>query len=194
MRTLSLNLERFVKLRNSLKQAAVNLQQELNTLQATLEAETKEHALAIQSLKHEFKCHGVTEKCLKATERRLKHERATVKKLTEFLNKLEFPNEGSLSIALPGKMSLGAFLHEQESMGLELESKNSEVRTLQQELQRTINELQYKQLVLENLREGFEIQPQSKSKTCFSCGDEESEVKTAELQQASIRQGKRRRS
>jgi len=165
---------------NSSKQAAANLQQDLNTQQATLEAENKEHALTIQSLKHEFKCHEVTERCLE--------------KLTGFLNKLEFSNEGSLSIGLPESMGVGAFLHEQQSMELELKSKNSEVRTLQQELQRTTNELQHGKLVLKNLSTDFQNQSQSRSETCSSYGDEEAEVKTAVLQPVFTGQGKRRRS
>ena len=165
---------------NSSKQVVANLQQDLNTQQATLEAKNKKHALIIQSLKHEFKCHEVTKRCLE--------------KLTEFLNKLEFSNEESLSIGLPESMGVDAFLHEQQSMKLELKSKNSEVRTLQQELQRTINELQHGKLVLKNLSTNFQNQSQSRSKTCFSYDDEEAEVKTAVLQPMFIGQEKRRRS
>ena len=64
-----------------------------------------------------------------------------MEKLTRFLNKLEFSNEESLSIDLSKSMDVDAFLHEQQSIKLELESKNLEVRILQQELQRTTNEL-----------------------------------------------------
>jgi len=165
---------------NSLKQVIINLQQDLNIQQAILEAKNKKHALIIQSLKHEFKCHKVMKRCLK--------------KLTEFLNKLEFSNEESLSIDLSESMSVDAFLHEQQSMKLELKSKNSKVRTLQQKLQRTINELQHEKLVLKNLSTNFQNQSQSRSKTCFSYDDEKVEVKTAVLQSMFIKQRKRRRS
>jgi hypothetical protein len=55
-------------------------------------------------------------------------------------------------------MSVDAFLHEQQSIKLELESKNLEVRILQQELQRTTNELQHEKLVLKNLSTNFQNQ------------------------------------
>jgi len=58
----------------------------------------------------------------------------------------------------------------------------SEVGSLRNELQRTAAELQYKQLVLENLSGKFETQSQSMSETSFSNSEEETSTEVAELQ------------
>ncbi|KAL2056567.1 hypothetical protein ABVK25_002961 [Lepraria finkii] len=154
IRTLHHEQERYAALAESSKQAAAGLQRHLDNQQATFEMESRARALAVQSLEYELARHEVTQKSLD-------HERAVVQKLTDILNKFEFPNG---EIDLTDNIGLGTLFHEQERA-------NSEVTRLQ-------NELQHKQRILENLSGNFEIQSQSKSGTSFS--DEEAEV--AELQ------------
>jgi len=137
--------------------------------------ERRERALAVQSLEHESARREATERCLE-------HERAIVQKMTDILDKLELPNGEDLTIDLPDNIGLGTLFHEWEST-------KSEVKSLRNELQRTAEELQHKQLVLENLSEKFEIQSQSMSETSFSDSDEETSTETAGFRAASTLQG-----
>jgi len=181
LRIRTLNHERggYAEFVESSKQVAAGLQRQLDTQQATFEVERREHALTVQSLQHE------SARC-EATERCLEHERATVQTLAGILNKLELPNGEDLGIDLPDNIGLGTLFHEWEST-------KSEVKSLRNELQRTTNELQHKQLVLDNLSGKFKIQSQSMSETSFSDSDEETNTGTAKLQPVPTAQGKGRR-
>ena len=176
---LSHEREEYVKFVESSKQVAADLQRQLDTQQAAFEEERRDYALAIQSLQHE------SARC-EATERCLEHERTTVQTLAGILNKLELSNEEDLNIDLPDNIDLDTLLHEWEST-------KSEAKSLRNELQRTINELQHKQLVLDNLSGKFKIQSQSMSETSFSDSDEKINTGTVKLQLVSTTQGKRRR-
>ena len=161
IRTLHHEQERYAALAESSKQAAAGLQRHLDNQQATFEMESRARDLAVQSLEYESARHEVT-------QRSLDHERAVVLKMTDILNKFEFPNGEGLTIDLTDNIGLGTLFHEQERA-------NSEVTRLQ-------NELQHKQRILENLSGNFEIQSQSKSGTPFSDSDEEAGTEVAELQ------------
>ncbi len=143
IQTLSHEREEYVKFVKSSKQVAVDLQRQLDTQQATFKEERRNYVPAIQSLQHELT------RC-EATEKSLEHERAIVQTLTDILNKLELSNEKDLSIDLSNNIDLDTFFHEWKST-------KSEVKSLRNELQRTINELQHKQLVLDNLSRKFKI-------------------------------------
>jgi len=177
IRTLNQERERYAALAESSKQAAAGLQRHLDNQQATFEMERRERALAVQSLEYESARR-------EATERSFEHERAVVQKMTGILDKLELPHGEGLAIALSDDIGLGTLFHEWESM-------KSEVGSLRNELQRTAAELQYKQLVLENLSGKFETQSQSMSETSFSDGEEETSTEVAELQAVSTLQGMR---
>jgi len=171
--------EEYVEFVESSKQVAVDLQRQLDIQQATFEVKRRKHALTIQSLQHEsIRC--------EATKRCLEHERAIVQTLTDILNKLELSNEEDLSIDLSNNINLDTFFHEWKST-------KSEVKSLRNKLQRTINELQHKQLVLDNLSKKFKIQSQSMSETSFSDSDEKINTETVKLQSVLTTQEKRRR-
>ncbi len=171
--------EEYVEFVESSKQVAVDLQRQLDIQQATFEVKRRKHALTIQSLQHEsIRC--------EATERCLEHERAIVQTLTDILNKLELSNEEDLSIDLSNNINLDTLFHEWKST-------KSEVKSLRNKLQRTINELQHKQLVLDNLSKKFKIQSQSMSETSFSDSDEKINTETVKLQSVLTTQEKRRR-
>ncbi len=179
IRTLSHEWEEYVKFVESSKQVAVDLQRQLDTQQATFEEERRNYALAIQSLQHE------STRC-EATERCLEHERAIVQTLIDILNKLELSNEEDLSIDLSNNIDLDTLLHEWKST-------KSEAKSLQNKLQRTINELQHKQLVLDNLSRKFKIQSQSMLETSFSDSNEKINTETVKLQSVLTAQEKKRR-
>ena len=148
--------ENYIALSESSKEAAAGLQRHFEDQQLTFEIERKERAHAMQSESARRE----------ATERSLEHERAVVQQMTGILNKFEFPSGEGLSIDIPDDIGLGKLFHEWESM-------KSEVGDLRKELQRTAAKLQRKQLVLDNLSNDFEIEPQSMSETSFSDSDEE---------------------
>jgi len=95
-------------------------------------------------------------------------------------------NEEDLSIDLLNNIDLDILFHEWKST-------KSEVKSLQNKLQRTINELQHKQLVLDNLSRKFKIQSQSMSETSFSDNDKKINTETVKLQSVFTTQEKRRR-
>ena len=105
IRTLNHEREGYAEFVESSKQAAADLQRQLDTQQATFEVERREHALTVQSLQHE------STRC-EATERCLEHERAIVQTLIDILNKLELSNEEDLSIDLPNNIDLDTLFHE----------------------------------------------------------------------------------
>jgi len=129
----------------SSKQAVAGLQRQLNDQREAFENERRERTLAMQALDYESGRRGDVENCLD-------FERGTVQKLIDFVNRLEFPKREGSCATLPDDTSLG-FFHEWQVT-------KSEVGYLQGQLERTVDQLHHKQLILENLSADLEIPAQ----------------------------------
>ena len=175
IRTLQLEQQRYAALAESSKQAAAGLQTQLESQQATIEVDKREHAMAVQSLEHESARR-------EDTECSLQHERAIVQKMIAILDQVGLPNGNGLGQDILDSIGLGTLFYE-------LENTKSEVKSLRNELQRMGGELQHKQLVLENLSRNFQVESQSMSGTSFSDSDEEISTEEGELRAASTLQG-----
>lgn len=180
IRTLQLEEQRHAALADSSKQAAAGLQTQLESQQATIEVDRREHAIAVQSLEHESARR-------EDTECSLQHERAIVQKMIAILDKVGLPNGNGPRQDLLDSIGLGTLFYE-------LENTKSEANRLRNELQRMAGELQHKQLVMENLSRNFQVESQSMSETSFSDSDEEISTEEGELRAASTLQGMGQRS
>ena len=123
---------------DSSNKAAATLQTQLEIQTAAVEEERRDRALATQSLESE------TGRC-GDMERSLEHERSTVRKLTDLLINLRLPKEECSGVILPDDTSLG-FFHEWQTT-------KTEVACLQRELQRGVDEVHHKELIIKNLAE-----------------------------------------
>lgn len=125
------------------------------------------------------------------TEKCLDHERATVRVLSGFLNKLRVTYTGSPSIILPESAGLGTVLHEWTIMGVDLESKRNELETLRAEIKVLKEEVERTSNAQAPKR--FKLDARSRSETLYYSSDEEIEPGSASWQPSPFNLGKRKR-
>ena len=144
-----------------------NYQRAFATQQEALESEKRERTLVIQSLNHKSSCH-------KATKRSLEQECAHIWDFIGFLDTLEVPRRADLN----NNASIGTIWLKGNGMKGALKQREAKTKSLEQELYNTRDDLQHKQLLLEELSCNFEVTPKSTSMspTTESSGEENEQM------------------
>ena len=143
IRAFNVEHDEVIKLRDSVS----NYQRSLTRQQEALGSKEKEHALAVQSLSYEFKCHG-------ETERSLEKERGHVRNIISFLNTLDIPRRPDPD----NNSGTGTLWLEREHR---LEQLDAKTKSLEEELQSAREDIQHKTLLLEDLSQNFNVEPKS---------------------------------
>ena len=162
LQSLIAQSEELEKLRETIN----NYQQAFAKQQEKLEIKQREHAIAAQSLSHEFKCHAVTEMALE-------QESSRVRDLIGFLNGIDLPRR----VDTNDDTSLGLFWVERDAMKLTIEQQNMKIKGLEEELQSARSDQQHKQLLLEELSGVLRVDPESIARPPSSSSIEEGEIK-----------------
>ncbi len=149
-----------------LKDAVSNYKEAFAHQQETCEATKHERALLSQTLTLEVRNH-------EATERALEQERANIQDVLRFLHSIEVPRRANPD----ENASIGTIWIEKNDMEVRLEQADTKIKSLEEELQNTRDDLQHKRLLLEELSGGIKAEPRSAPVSPAShSSDEENET------------------
>ena len=135
-----------------LKETIDRYQSIFTNQQQALEFEKRQHAMAAQSLDHEFKCHAVTEK-------RLEQRDNEFLELVKYLPTTDIPRKVNQN----GDKGAGTFYIERDSLMEELEQQRAKSQELVVEVQTLTSDLELKKQLIQELSEKLKIKPESRS-------------------------------
>ena len=133
-----------------LKEAVSNYKDAFARQQEAFEATKNERALLSQTLSMEARNH-------EATERALEQERANIQDVIRFLDSIEVPRRANPD----ENASIGTIWIEKNDMEVRLEQSNTKIKSLEEELQNTRDDLQHKRLLVEELSGSIRVEPRS---------------------------------